>query len=88
MTSVSGRFEEMTASHRFELQKARLRVKREGTARLETSTGSRRNLLFTRTNSVMCPTEKGTVRESPLERVLDCLHVVFFETGNDRARDN
>ena len=68
--------------------KARLHVKREGTARLETSTGSRRNLLFTRTNSVMCPTEKGTVRESPLERVLDCLHVVFFETGNDRARDN
>ena len=36
----------------------------------------------------MCPTEKGTVRESPLERVLDCLHVVFFETGKDRARDN
>ena len=68
--------------------KARLHVKREGTARLETSTGSRRNLLFTRTNSVMCPTEKGAVRESPLERVLDCLHVVFFETGNDRARDN
>ena len=68
--------------------KARLHVKREGTARLETSTGSRRNLLFTRTNSVMCPTEKGTVLESPLERVLDCLHVVFFETGNDRARDN
>ena len=67
---------------------ARLHVKREGTARLETSTGSRRNLLFTRTNSVMCPTEKGTVRESSLERVLDCLHVVFFETGNDRARDN
>ena len=67
---------------------ARLHVKREETARLETSTGSRRNLLFTRTNSVMCPTEKGTVRESPLERVLDCLHVVFFETGNDRARDN
>ena len=70
------------------LFKARLHVKREGTARLETSTGSRRNLLFTRTNSVMCPTEKGTVLESPLERVLDCLHVVFFETGNDRARDN
>ena len=68
--------------------KARLHVKREGTARLETSTGSRRNLLFTRTNSIMCPTEKGTVRESPLERELDCLHVVFFETGNDRARDN
>ena len=63
-------------------------VKRAGTARLETSTGSRRNLLFTRTNSVMCPTEKATVLESPLERVLDCLHVVFFETGNDRARDN
>ena len=34
------------------------------TARLETSTGSRRNLLFTRTNSVMFPTEKGTVLES------------------------
>ena len=68
--------------------KARLHVKREGTARLEMSTGSRRNLLFTRTNSVMCPTEKGTVLESPLERVLDCLHVVFFETSNDRARDN
>ena len=68
--------------------KARLHVKREGTARLETSTGSRRNLLFTRTNFVMCPTEKGTVLESPLERVLDCLHVVFFETGNDRASDN
>ena len=68
--------------------KARLHVKREGTARLETSTVSRRNLLFTRTNSVMYPTEKGTVLESPLERVLDCLHVVFFETGNDRARDN
>ena len=68
--------------------KARLHVKREGTARLETSTGSRQNLLFTRTNSVMCPTEKGMVLESPLERVLDCLHVVFFETGNDRASDN
>ena len=68
--------------------KARLHIKREGTARLETSTGSTRNLLFTRTNSVMFPTEKGTVLESPLERVLDCLHVVFFETGNDRARDN
>ena len=68
--------------------KARLHVKREGTAWLETSTGSRRNLLFTGTNSVMCQTEKGTVLESPLERVLDCLHVVFFETGNDRARDN
>ena len=68
--------------------KARLHVKREGTARLETSTGSRRNLPFTRTNSVMYPTEKGTVLESPLERVLDRLHVVFFETGNDRARNN
>ena len=69
--------------------KARLHVKREGTARLETSTGSRRNLLLTRINSVMCPTEKGTVRESPLGTgVLDYLHVVFFETGNDRARDN
>ena len=75
-------------SHSQVTLKARLHVKREGTARLETSTGSRRNLLFTRTNSVMCPTEKGTVRESPLERVLDCLHVLFFETGNDRARDN
>ena len=68
--------------------KACLHVKREGTARLETSTGFTRNLLFTRTNSIMFPTEKGTVLESPLERVLDCLHVVFFETGNDRARDN
>ena len=36
----------------------------------------------------MCPTEKGTVLESPLERVLDYLHVVFFDTGNDRARGN
>ena len=53
--------------------KARLHVKREGTARLETSTGSRRNLPFTRTNSVMYLTEKGTVLESPLERVLDRL---------------
>ena len=68
--------------------KARLHVKREGTARLETSTGSRRNLPFTRTNSVMYLTEKGTVLESPLERVLDRLHVVFFKTGNDRARNN
>ena len=68
--------------------KARLHVKREGTARLETSTGSRQNLLFTGTNSVMCLIEKGMVLESPLERVLDCLHVVFFETGNDRAHDN
>ena len=68
--------------------KARLHIKREGTARLETSTGSTRNLLFTRTNSVMFPTEKGTVLESPLERVLDCLHVVFFGTGNNRAHDN
>ena len=34
------------------------------------------------------PTEKSTVLESPLKRVLDRLHVVFFETGNDRARDN
>ena len=68
--------------------KARLQVKREGMARLEISTGSRRNLLFTGTNSAMCPTGKGMVLESPLERVLDCLHVVFSETGNDRARDN
>ena len=68
--------------------KARLHVKREGTARLETSTGSRRNLLFTSTKSVMYLTEKGTVLKSPLERVLDRLHVVFLETGNDRARDN
>ena len=68
--------------------KARLHVEREGTARLETGTGSRQNLLFTRTNSVMYPTKKGTLLESPLERVLDCLHIVFFETGNDRARDN
>ena len=75
-------------TERYRKKGERLHVKREGTARLETSTGSRRNLLFTRTNSVMCPTEKGTVLESPLERVLDCLHVVFFETGNDRARDN
>ena len=31
----------------------------------------------------------GWVKElSPLERVLNCLHVVFFETSNDRARDN
>ena len=67
---------------------ARLHVEREGTARLETSTGSRRNLPFTRTNSVMYLTEKGTVLESPFERVLDRLHVVFFETGNDRARNN
>ena len=67
---------------------ARLHVKREGTARLKISTGSRRNLLFTRTNSVMYLKEKGTVLESPLERILDRLHVVFFETGNDRARDN
>ena len=36
----------------------------------------------------MYPTEKGTVLENPLERVLHRLHVVFFETGNDRARDN
>ena len=50
---------------------ARLHVKREGTARLETSSGSRRNLPFTRTNSVMYLTEKGTVLESPLERVLN-----------------
>ena len=68
--------------------KARLHVKREGAARLKTSTGSRRNLLFTRTENVMCPTEKGTVLESPLARVLDCLRVVFFETGTERARDN
>ena len=50
--------------------KARLHVEREGTARLETSTGSRRNLPFTRTNSVMYLTKKGTVLESLLERVL------------------
>ena len=78
----------MSVELRLGILKARLHVKREGTARLETSTGSRRNLLFTRTNFVRCPTEKGTVLESPLERVLDCLHVVFFETGNDRASDN
>ena len=58
------------ALHAFFSLKARLHVKREGTARLETSTGSRRNLPFTRTNSVMYLTEKGTVFESPLERVL------------------
>ena len=63
-------------------------LKREGTARLERSTGSRRDLLFTRTNSVTYLKEKGKVLESPLERVLDRLHVVFFETDNDGARDN
>ena len=73
---------------RYQELKAGLHVKRQGTARLETNTGSRRNPLFTRTNSAMCPTGKGTVLESALERVLDCLHVVFFEIGNDRARDN
>ena len=67
---------------------ARLHVKREGMARFETIADSRRNLLFTGTNSVMYLTEKGTVLESPLERVLDRLHFVFFETENDRARDN
>ena len=36
----------------------------------------------------MYPTEKGTVLESPWERVKDRLHVVFFENGTDRARDN
>lgn len=63
-------------------------LKREGTARLERSTGSERDLLFTCTNSVMCLKEKGKVLESPLERVLDCLHVVFFETDNNGARNN
>ena len=63
-------------------------LKREVTARLERSTGSRRDLLFTRTNSVTYLKEKGKVLESPLERVLDRLHVVFFETDNDGARDN
>lgn len=57
-------------------------------ALLERSTGSRRDLLFTRTNSVTYLKETGTVLESPLERVLDRLHVVFFETDNDGARDN
>ena len=33
-------------------------------------------------------TEKGKVLESPLEPVLDCLHVVFFETSDSRACDN
>ena len=40
--------------------KAHLHVKREGTARLETITSSRRNLLFTRTNSVPNRKRHGT----------------------------
>ena len=68
------------------LKKARLRVKIERMARLETSTGSRWNLLFTRSNSVlMYPTEKGTVLESHWKQVQDRLHVVFFEKGNPES---
>ena len=63
-------------------------IRREATARLETSTVSKRNLLFTWTNSVMYPTEKGMVLETFLERIQDRLKVVFFENRTDRARYN
>ena len=67
--------------------KARLHVKRGGTARVKMSTGSSK-ILTVYTRKFCKGTDKKMARSSENRGTdKDRLHVVFFETGTDRARD-